>query len=143
MMQSAYRAALAAMVIGMGIGIGILGCGASEAPPPNVPVAAAVPDEPPAGDDSGQLEILCNPPTPVLVDGKKAGTTPIKGYRVPPGSHDVTFVDEVTGNRTMTIVLAAGEGRAVVSDAPPSASTTAEPTEKKPAEKKPGKGGGK
>lgn len=138
MMHSAFRAAFAALVIG----IGILGCGSTEAPPPNVPVAAA-PDEPPAGDDSGQLEILCNPPTPVLVDGKKAGTTPIKGYRVPPGSHDVTFVDEVTGNRTMTIVLAAGEGRAVVSDAPPSASTTVEPTDKKPADKKPGKGGKK
>jgi len=136
MMQSAYRAAFAAMAIGM------LGCGSSEVPPPNVPVAAA-PDEPPAGDDSGQLEILCNPPTPVLVDGKKAGTTPIKGYRVPPGSHDVTFVDELTGNRTMTISLGPGEGRAVVSDRPPSASTTVEPTEKKPAEKKPTKGGAK
>jgi hypothetical protein len=136
MMQSAYRAAFAA------VAIGILGCGSSEAPPPNVPVAAA-PEEPPAGDDSGQLEILCNPPTPVLVDGKKAGTTPIKGYRVPPGSHDVTFVDELTGPRTMTIVLAPGEGRAVVSDAPPSANTTVEPPEKKPAGKKPGKGGSK
>ncbi len=136
MMQSAYRAAFAAMAIGM------LGCGSSEVPPPNVPVAAA-PDEPPAGDDSGQLEILCNPPTPILVDGKKAGTTPIKGYRVSPGSHDVTFVDELTGNRTMTISLGPGEGRAVVSDRPPSASTTVEPTEKKPAEKKPTKGGAK
>ncbi|MEP7121293.1 MAG: PEGA domain-containing protein [Byssovorax sp.] len=139
MMQSAYRAALAAMVIG----IGILGCGSSEVKPPEVPLAAAAPEEPTATDDSGQLEILCNPPTPVLVDGKKAGTTPINGYRVPPGSHDVTFVDELTGNRTMTITLGPGEGRAVVSDRPPSASTTVEPPEKKPAEKKPGKGGGK
>jgi hypothetical protein len=136
MMHSAFRAAFAAMVIG------ILGCGSSEAPPPNVPVAVTQ-DEPTPSDDSGQLEILCNPPTPVLVDGKKAGTTPIKGYRVPPGSHDVTFVDELTGNRTMTIVLAPGEGRAVVSDAPPSANTTVEPPAKTPAGKKPGKGGGK
>ena len=133
MMQSAYRAAFAA------VAIGIVGCGSSEVKP-IVPLAAAAPDEPPAGDDSGQLEILCNPPTPVLVDGKKAGTTPIKGYRVPPGSHDVTFVDELSGNRTMTITLGPGEGRAVVSDRPPSAT---EAVEQKPADKKPVKGGKK
>jgi hypothetical protein len=134
MMHSAYRAALAAMALGM------FGCGSSEPPPPAVPLAAAAPEEPTAGDDTGQLEILCNPPTPVLVDGKKAGTTPISGYRVPPGSHDVTFVDELTGNRTMTITLGAGEGRAVVSDRPPSATDA---VEQKPADKKPVKGGKK
>jgi hypothetical protein len=134
MMDSAYRAALAAMALGM------FGCGSSEPPPPAVPLAAAAPEEPTAGDDTGQLEILCNPPTPVLVDGKKAGTTPISGYRVPPGSHDVTFVDELTGNRTMTITLGAGEGRAVVSDRPPSATDA---VEQKPADKKPVKGGKK
>ncbi len=136
MMHSAYRAAFAAMALGM------LGCGSSEAKPPAVPLAASAPEEP-ATDDSGQLEILCNPPTPVLVDGKKAGTTPISGYRVAPGSHDVTFVDELTGNRTMTVTLGPGEGRAVVSDRPPSAVTATEPVEKKPAEKKPVKGGTK
>lgn len=134
MIHSAYRAALAAVVLGM------IGCGAAEPPPPVVPLAAAAPEEPLAGDDSGQLEILCNPPTPVLVDGKKAGTTPIHAYRVPPGSHDVTFVDELTGNRTMTVVLGAGEGRAVVSDRPPSATDA---VDTKPADKKPIKGGGK
>ena len=134
MMHSAYRAALAAVALGM------LGCGSSEAPPPAVPLAAAAPEEPLAGDDTGQLEILCNPPTPVLVDGKKAGTTPIRGYRVPPGSHDVTFVDELTGNRTMTITLGPGEGRAVVSDRPPSATDA---VDQKPADKKPVKGGKK
>ena len=134
MMHSAYRAALAAVALGM------FGCGSSEPPPPAVPLAAAAPEEPTAGDDTGQLEILCNPPTPVLVDGKKAGTTPISGYRVPPGRHDVTFVDELTGNRTMTITLGPGEGRAVVSDRPPSAS---EAVEQKPADRKPVKGGKK
>jgi hypothetical protein len=122
MMHSAYRAAFAAVVSGM------IGCGAAE-PPPAAPVAAAALEEP-VVDETGQLEIMCNPPTPVLVDGKKAGTTPISGYRVAPGSHDVTFVDELTGNRTMTISLGPGEGRAVVSDRPPTAS---EPVEKKPA----------
>jgi PEGA domain-containing protein len=134
MMHSAYRAAFAAVALGM------VGCGSSEAKPPAVPLAAAAPEEP-TNDDSGQLEILCNPPTPVLVDGKKAGTTPISGYRVPPGSHDVTFVDELTGNRTMTVSLGPGEGRAVVSDRPPSAVTAPEPADRKPADKKPAKGG--
>jgi hypothetical protein len=130
MMHSAFRAAFAALALG------ILGCGSSEPPPPAVPLAAATPEEPLGGtDDSGQLEILCNPPTPVLVDGKKAGTTPISGYRVPPGSHDVTFVDELAGNRTMTVTLGPGEGRAVVSDRPPNAVNA--------AETKPAKGGKK
>ena len=113
MMHSAYRAAFAA------VALGILGCGASEPPPPAVPLAAATPEEP--VDEYGQLEILCNPPSDVLLDGKKIGTTPIKGFRVAPGSHDVTFVDEVGGNRTMTVSLGPGEGRAVVSDRPPNA----------------------
>jgi hypothetical protein len=130
MMHSAFRAAFAALALGM------LGCGSSEPPPPAVPLAAATPEEPLGGnDDTGQLEILCNPPTPVLVDGKKAGTTPISGYRVPPGSHDVTFVDELTGNRTMTVTLGPGEGRAVVSDRPPNAVNA--------PEAKPAKGGKK
>jgi len=128
MMHSAYRAAFAAVALGM------LGCGASEPPPPAVPLAVATPDEP--VDEYGQLEILCNPPSKVLLDGKEIGTTPIKGFRVAPGSHDVTFVDEVGGNRTMTVTLGPGEGRAVVSDRQPNA-VVAEP------EAKPGKGGKK
>ena len=127
MMHSAYRAAFAALALG------ILGCGASEPPPPAVPLAAATPEEP--VDEYGQLEILCNPPSDVLLDGKKIGTTPIKGFRVAPGSHDVTFVDEVGGNRTMTVSLGPGEGRAVVSDRPPNAMVA--------PEAKPGKGGKK
>jgi PEGA domain len=97
-------------------------CGSSSPPPAAPPTATAAPEEPQAqADDSAQLEILCNPPTEVMVDGKKAGKTPINGYRVAPGSHDVTFMDELTGNRTMTITLAPGEGKSVVSDRPPSA----------------------
>jgi hypothetical protein len=126
MIHSAYRAAFAALALGM------LGCGASEASPA-VPLVSATPEEPlPPTDDSGQLAIMCNPPTPVLVDGKAAGTTPISGYRVAPGSHDVTFVDEISGNRTMTVKIGPGEGQSVVSDRPPNAMEA-------PAEKKPGK----
>ena len=126
MMHSAYRAAFAALALGM------LGCGASEASPA-VPLVSATPEEPlPPTDDSGQLAIMCNPPTPVLVDGKPAGTTPISGYRVAPGSHDVTFVDELSGNRTMTVTIGPGEGQTVVSDRPPNAVEAPPPAEKKP-----------
>jgi hypothetical protein len=129
MNHSATRAALAALVLG------VLGCGASE-PSPAVPLATAAPDEPPPADESGQLAILCNPPTPVLVDGKPAGTTPISAFRVPPGSHDVTFVDELTGNRTMTVKIGPGEGQSVVSDRPPNAVNTPEAKPEKPGAKK-------
>ncbi len=129
MMHSAYRAAFAALALGM------LGCGASEVSPA-VPLASATPEEPlPPVDETGQLAIMCNPPTPVLVDGKAAGTTPISGYRVAPGSHDVTFVDELSGNRTMTVTIGPGEGRAVVSDRPPNAVEAPPPAEKKPGKK--------
>lgn len=129
MIHSARRAALAALALG------VFGCGASEASPV-VPLASAAPEEPiQATDDTGQLSILCNPPTPVLVDGKPAGTTPISGFRVPPGSHDVTFVDEATGNRTMTVTIGPGEGRSVVSDRPPNAMEAPPPPEKKPGKK--------
>lgn len=85
-----------------------------------VPLATATPDEPVA-DDSGTLEILCNPPVQALVDGKPAGTTPVVGFKVAPGSHDVTCVDEQGGNRTMTVKVGPGEGRTVTSDRAPSA----------------------
>jgi hypothetical protein len=131
MIHSACRAALAALALG------VFGCAASE-PSPAVPLASASPEEPlPPSDDTGQLSILCNPPTPVLVDGKPAGTTPINAFRVPPGSHDVTFVDELSGNRTMTVSIGPGEGRSVVSDRPPNAVMPPEKPEQ-PA-KKPGK----
>jgi hypothetical protein len=101
-------------------------CGGAEAQPATPKAAAA--DDPPEkpADDTATIDAYCNPPTQVLVDGKPAGTSPITGYKVKPGSHDVTFVDELTGNRTMTVVLEPGDGKVVTSDRPPSA------TQKKP-----------
>ncbi|HLM72325.1 MAG TPA: PEGA domain-containing protein, partial [Polyangiaceae bacterium] len=57
--------------------------------------------------------------TEILLDGKKIGTTPISAHKVTPGTHDVTFVDERNGNRTMTVTIAAGEAKTVKSDLPP------------------------
>ena len=71
-----------------------------------------------ASDDSSYLEILSDPPTDVLVDGKPAGKTPIKKIQVTPGSHDVTFDDDVGGPRTMSVVVNAGDFQTVKSDRP-------------------------
>jgi hypothetical protein len=108
-------------------------CGADPAGEKSaVPLATAVPDEPTGkeADDSGMLEINSIPPVKVLVDGKDAGTTPIHGFKVAPGSHDVTFVDEVGGNRTMTVSVDAGQGQTVTSNRPVSARDAREHTDK-------------
>lgn len=103
---------------------GVAACaGAAQDGHGPAPLATATSDEPPANtntDDTGTLDIYCNPPTKVLVDGKPAGTTPVSGFKVKPGSHDVTFADEETGSRTMTVTVAPGEGRTLTSDRPPS-----------------------
>ena len=101
---------------------GAAACGGSsgdtKAETPATKVAAD--DDPKENtDDTGTLDIYCNPPTKVLVDGKPAGTTPINQYKVKPGRHDVTFADEKTGNRTMSITVAPSEGQTVTSDRPP------------------------
>lgn len=71
-----------------------------------------------ASDDSSYLEILSDPAVDVLVDGKPAGKTPIKKIQVTPGSHDVTFDDDVGGPRTMSVVVNAGDYQTVKSDRP-------------------------
>ena len=50
-----------------------------------------------ATDDSAMLYIIAANETEILLDGKPIGKTPLNGYKVAPGSHDVTFVDEKTG----------------------------------------------
>jgi hypothetical protein len=116
------RALLALALAAFGLG-GLAACGGSgqEAAPATTPTAAN--DDPPErkGDDTATLDVYGNPPTKVLVDGKPAGTTPIQGFKVAPGSHDVTWVDEATGNRTMSVTLEPGDGKVMTSDRPPSA----------------------
>jgi hypothetical protein len=95
-------------------------CGADRAEDKTaVPLATATPDDQmKETDDSGMLDINALPPTKVLVDGKAAGTTPVTGFKVAPGNHDVTFVDEQGGNRTMTVSVAPGTGQTVTSNRP-------------------------
>jgi hypothetical protein len=70
-------------------------------------------------EEPALLDVLADRETEILLDGKKIGTTPISAHKVTPGTHDVTFVDERNGNRTMTVTIAAGEAKTVKSDLPP------------------------
>jgi MYXO-CTERM domain-containing protein len=101
---------------------GMVACAGSDAQP-TTPKPASGDDPPPEKplDDTSTIDAYCNPPASVLVDGKPAGTSPVVGFKVKPGSHDVTCVDDQTGNRTMTVVLEPGDGKVVTSDRPPSA----------------------
>ncbi len=95
------------------------GCGApaAEANPIAAPAATLESDAPREVDST--LEILCNPPTPILIDGKPVGTSPLKKIKVAPGSHDVTFADPEAGNRTLVVKVEPGESKTVISDRPP------------------------
>jgi hypothetical protein len=94
-------------------------CGATTAEKDGaIPLVTATPDDPGAPDETATLEILATPSAEVKVDGKPAGKTPITGYKVPPGRHDVTFIDD-TGPRTMTVNVEPGEARMVKSDRAP------------------------
>lgn len=102
-----------------------VGCGgASQAEvkdPDTAPIATYTSEgfgQAESSDDSSYLEILSDPPCEILVDGKSAGKTPIKKVKVTPGSHDVTFDDEVGGPRTMSIVVQPGDYQTVKSDRP-------------------------
>lgn len=109
----------------VGVG-GVLGCGGAsqqgEVKDPNTtPVATYSTDDfghAESSDDSSYLEILSDPACDVLLDGKPAGKTPIKKVKVEPGSHDVTFDDEVGGPRTMSVVVQPGDYQTVKSDRP-------------------------
>ncbi len=103
--------------------LSLAACGGSsantdvKAPPP--PSDEPVNDEPATEEDVAFLDVQADRETEILLDGKPIGKTPISGYKVSPGSHEVTFVDERGGNRTLSVTLAPNEGRTVKSDLPP------------------------
>ncbi len=85
------------------------------AAPAPTPVAAATPApalvEPPVPTKPGQLSIKASKPwARVLLDGKDIGrTTPLIGYRVPAGSHDIELIgSENAGRVSRTITIDAG-----------------------------------
>jgi hypothetical protein len=115
----------------------IAACGAGSSEPATPHGGTATPDDPPEKktDDTSTLDVYGNPPTKVLVDGKPVGTTPIQGVKVSPGTHDVTWDDEVTGRRTMSVTLEPGDGKVMTSDRPPSAMQQPKPEKAEKAEK--------
>ncbi|WP_437311812.1 PEGA domain-containing protein [Sorangium sp. So ce388] len=105
--------------------LALAGCGGAPKPPPEPPPPAPVaaqpePEPEPPLDDAPMLDVTSAQPTDVLLDGKPIGTTPITGRKVPPGTHEVTFVDPERGNRTMMVTLEPGDAKTVQSDPPPS-----------------------
>jgi hypothetical protein len=129
MVLAPFHARLALVLAPAALALAALGCGSP--PPPAAPAPVATAEEAEPKPEMGSLEILCNPPTKVAVDGKEIGVTPIKNHKVEPGSHDVTFMDEESGNRTMSVNVGPGEGRTVISDRPPVAGVGAAPPPKK------------
>lgn len=104
------------------IAAALLGCASTPPEPPVAPTPAApAVDEPePETKADTTLEVLAGAPTEILLDGKPIGTTPISGYKVTPGTHEVTFVDPQRGNRTMMVTAEEGNTTTVKSDPPPS-----------------------
>src|SRR5689334_19735465 len=99
------------------LAVSLSSCGTSPPPDPNNPgsTSSNSSDDPPEGkrDESATLDVICTPPSEVKIDGTSIGKSPINGHKVPPGTHDVTCVDEETGPQTMTYTLEPGEGRGV------------------------------
>jgi len=110
---------------GLLLGLLLAACGGPPVEPPAVPAAPAVqPSEPDPGaeaDHSAIIDVIAAQPTEILLDGKPIGATPISGHKVSPGSHEVTFIDEARGNRTMMVTVEEGEAKTVQSDVAPSA----------------------
>src|SRR5262245_18800185 len=108
------------IVLALGV-LGLSGCGGSSEPaqtPGNAPPAS--PDDPdPGTDDAALLDILSANPTEIKLDGKVIGKTPINGYKVRPGHHEVVFMlsEEPV---TMPVDVGAGQLQTVKYDpAPP------------------------
>jgi hypothetical protein len=103
------------------LALGAISCGGAQDGQTSTPGTGSpkpeADDPPQKQDDTATIDAYCTPAGEVLIDGKPAGKAPLKGFKVAPGSHDVTCVDE-TGNRTMGVTLEPGEGKSVISDRP-------------------------
>ena len=109
------------------------GCGGA----PSEPATPAPTDELPstaAEESDSTLDILSPDSLPVLLDGTPIGKTPITRHIVTPGSHEITFVDPASGNRTMVITVQPGEAATVKADAPPKKFKVTEPETSEPGQ---------
>jgi hypothetical protein len=103
------------------LAIALLGCGGAPPEPSATPPPPVQPEDDlePEKDPETVIDVIAAKPTEILLDGKPIGTTPINGFKVTPGTHEVTFVDPARGNRTMMVTLQEGEGKVVQSDPVP------------------------
>ena len=86
------------------------------------PMATASPEdgEGQGADQAATLDSCSRgQPTEIKLDGKSIGKTPISGYKVPPGTHDVTFVFGDRDTPTLSVTLGPGEAQTVKLDPPP------------------------
>jgi hypothetical protein len=112
-------------ILGPLLAAALAACGSAPPPAPDVaPRPSAQPSEPEPDAEAEQastLNVIAGSPTEILLDGKPIGTTPISGHKVAPGSHEVTFIDEARGNRTMMVTVEPGDAKTVQSDVVPPA----------------------
>src|SRR5262249_38515984 len=117
-MRNLLSLAIRRLALPAALALSAIACGGAQGEPTTPDANKPRAEEPaPKEDDTATIDAYCTPAGPVLVDGKPAGNAPLKGFKVAPGSHDVTCVDE-TGNRTMGVKVEAGESRSVMSDRP-------------------------
>ena len=104
------------------------GCGSkkTDVPPPgdalNPPMTGDEPQR--KADMSAGMRIVADPPTEILVDGKSVGMSPVTVEHLRPGTHDVTYLDEEDGNRTLQVTLEPGQFQEVYQAMPPKATDT-------------------
>jgi hypothetical protein len=110
------------------------GCGGGPAKEPVTPVPLAAPpaEEAEPTEDVSFLDVMSGQPTEIKIDGKPAGKTPITGYKVPPGEHEVTFVFSEDNAQTLTVTTLPNKGATVKLDPAPPATGTMRGDEVKP-----------
>jgi hypothetical protein len=98
-------------------------CGGGPTPEPVTPTPLATPpvDDAPTAEDVSFLEVLSGQPTDVKIDGKSAGKTPITGYKVSAGTHEVTFLFSEDNAQTITVTTEPNKGSTVKLDPVPNA----------------------
>jgi hypothetical protein len=105
--------------------LGGAACGGGT-PPPEAPKSTTTVTDPAdqipmdsEGEDIAFLDITSAREVEILLDGKSIGKTPLELQKVTPGTHEVTFVDERGGNRTLVVTVGPGESQTVSSNANP------------------------
>jgi serine/threonine-protein kinase len=81
-----------------------------SAEPRRIAKKVVAPPPPPAPAEHGYLSISTEPWTRMSIDGRQLGTTPLFKVKLPPGRHQIRFVNEVAKiDQVRTIQVSAGE----------------------------------